>query len=307
MLFGEFKHFARPKKKKITLIVIPDATKEVKQYALSLWVPPLIFSSFIILLICTVLFSSVIRQNNLEAASFKNEIHSLEEINFVQASEMALLQEQSFQIQERLSGLDDLQNKVLDMVGLETDHVTSEPEVSFMVSRSDLRTSFTSYTSDELEHLEQLIESQKESMHSLIDNVEEQLQYIDAVPNLMPATGRISSSFGYRNSPFGSRREFHQGIDIANQSNTSILASGSGIVTYSGYNGGYGNMIIINHGYGYTSVYAHNRENLVSQGDSVEKEELIAKMGSTGRSTGPHLHFEIRYNGTPVNPLSIIK
>nr|WP_279381036.1 M23 family metallopeptidase [Alkaliphilus hydrothermalis] len=144
-------------------------------------------------------------------------------------------------------------------------------------------------------------------MEKLVVDVEKQLKYIDSLPNLRPATGRLSSPYGYRISPISRRREFHSGIDIANTTNTDIVAAGSGIVTFSGYNGGYGKIVMISHGYGYTTVYAHNNKVLVKVGDRVKKGDLIAQMGSTGRSTGPHLHFEIRKDGKHINPKTVLE
>jgi len=151
-----------------------------------------------------------------------------------------------------------------------------------------------------------LADKSSEELNILIDDVEKRLDYLDAKPNLMPTVGRITSRYGYRKNPFGSGRDFHTGIDIANNSGTKVKAAGSGVITYAGYNSSYGRVIIISHGYGYQSVYGHNRKLLVKVGDKVEKGQIIAEMGNTGRSTGPHLHFEVRYYGNPKDPLTIL-
>lgn len=117
---------------------------------------------------------------------------------------------------------------------------------------------------------------------------------------IMPAPGRISDRFGTR----GGR---HKGIDIANASGTNIVASDGGRVEYSGWQSGYGNVVIIDHQNGYKTYYGHNSKNLVSVGQMVAQGELIAKMGSTGRSTGNHSHFEVRVSGTPKNPFNYVK
>ncbi|HCW03147.1 MAG TPA: hypothetical protein DGK91_00575 [Clostridium sp.] len=116
----------------------------------------------------------------------------------------------------------------------------------------------------------------------------------------MPTQGTISSKFGKR---WGRQ---HKDIDIAANTGTKVVAFQSGKVTFSGWNGGYGNLVIIDHGNGIQSYYAHNSKNLVQKGSPVQKGEVIAKVGNTGNSTGPHCHFEIRVNGTPVNPLNYI-
>lgn len=119
-----------------------------------------------------------------------------------------------------------------------------------------------------------------------------------------PVSGRITSSFGYRYI-FGST-SYHSGIDIAVPYGTSIKAADGGTVTFAGYKGSYGYLVTINHGNGKVTYYGHNSKLLVSAGDQVYKGQVIAKAGSTGRSTGSHCHFEVRINGTAVNPRSYL-
>ncbi len=113
---------------------------------------------------------------------------------------------------------------------------------------------------------------------------------------------RISSPYGWRIHPIFKRRKHHNGIDLAAPYGTPIIASGAGMVIYAGRKGGYGNMVMINHGKGYATVYAHMSTILVSNGQEVMEEQPIGKVGSTGISTGNHLHFEIRVNGKHRNP-----
>ena len=120
---------------------------------------------------------------------------------------------------------------------------------------------------------------------------------------IWPTKGRVSSEFGWRVHPILKKRKYHTGIDIAAGSGNPIVAADSGVVIFSGLNGGYGKVIILDHGAGISTVYAHCSVLLVKQGEMVVKGNLIAKVGSTGFSTGPHLHFEVRKNGTPINPL----
>lgn len=118
--------------------------------------------------------------------------------------------------------------------------------------------------------------------------------------------GWFSSGYGYRRDPFTNEIRFHTGVDIAAYSGASIRASKSGKVTFSGWQKGYGNIIVIKHSDGYWTKYAHNLKNLVSQGDYVRQGQVIGLVGSTGRSIGSHLHFEICKNGHAVNPASFI-
>ncbi len=119
---------------------------------------------------------------------------------------------------------------------------------------------------------------------------------------IWPIRGRIVQSFGWRMHPILRRRQYHTGLDIAIEYGTPILAADSGVVIFAGYNGGYGKMLLIDHGSGFSTLYGHASSLLVDKGQTVVKGQIVAKVGTTGLSTGPHLHFEIRKNGTPVNP-----
>ena len=129
----------------------------------------------------------------------------------------------------------------------------------------------------------------------------------EVLPQGRPVSdGWISSYFGYRTDPFNGRREYHQGVDIAGELAEPIVAVAAGIVTYAGKHGGYGNLVEINHGNGFVTRYGHNSKVLVQVGDTVSKGQEIALMGSTGRSTGPHVHFEVWRSGRVVNPIKYL-
>lgn len=126
-------------------------------------------------------------------------------------------------------------------------------------------------------------------------------------PLRLPADGRISSSFGWRSDPFSGEQKFHRGIDIAAPSGQEIYPINKGRVIFSGLTPGYGNTVSIDHGNGYISKYSHNLTNLVSVGDKVEPGQVIALVGNTGKSTGPHLHFEVQHQGKSISPQDLIK
>ncbi len=120
-------------------------------------------------------------------------------------------------------------------------------------------------------------------------------------------SGYISSYFGKRTDPFNGKTATHRGIDFAGKRGSDVIAVAGGVVIYSGPRFGYGNMVEINHGNGYVTRYAHNQENLVAPGDQIKPGQNIALMGSSGRATGPHLHFEVWFRGRPVNPVKFIR
>lgn len=157
-----------------------------------------------------------------------------------------------------------------------------------------------------IDQLETAAIDQGFQFETLVQYLEKQKSILDCTPSIRPAKGWISSSFGYRKNPFTGRREMHKGLDIANHKGTPIIAAAAGVVTYVGRKGLLGNMIEINHGHGFITRYGHISKALIKKGQKVKRGEEIAQIGNTGRSTGPHLHYEVRFNGIQVNPQKYI-
>lgn len=157
-----------------------------------------------------------------------------------------------------------------------------------------------------------------DSLHASIENLDNQLNILQTllksqkldqqtlVKGKPIAKGYISSYFGYRNHPINKTRLLHKGVDFVSKEGTPILSVASGVVTWASDNGGYGKMIEINHGDGYSTRYAHNSNLLVQVGDLVNRGDKIAEMGSTGHSTGTHVHFEVWNKGRPENPITYL-
>lgn len=143
---------------------------------------------------------------------------------------------------------------------------------------------------------------QQEIVLALRDNRE----FMVMTPSIWPAEGHLTSGFGYRVSPFTGQAVLHAGLDIANRIGTPIIAPARGTVTFAGWQGAYGNCVIINHGNSLTTRYAHMEKILVKEGQSVNRGDLLGNIGNTGRSTGPHVHYEVRLGGVPVNPMRYI-
>ena len=120
------------------------------------------------------------------------------------------------------------------------------------------------------------------------------------------ADGWLSSRYGKRNDPFTGKQDFHKGLDFAGKKGSEVVAVGDGVVSWAGKRSGYGNLIEVNHGNGYSTRYGHNQKHLVKVGEKVIKGQQIALMGSTGRSTGPHVHFEMLHDGKTINPTKYI-
>jgi murein DD-endopeptidase MepM/ murein hydrolase activator NlpD len=153
----------------------------------------------------------------------------------------------------------------------------------------------TQVLSNQLELLEN---RQRQLLKNIAMNTQKWLH----TPSIPPANGHISSVFGYRKSPFSAGREFHEGLDIANVPGTPILATAAGKVVLAGRYMGYGNAVVLDHGYGVRTLYGHMSRILVTVGEKVKRENVIGRMGNTGLSTGPHVHYAVMVNDVPVNP-----
>ncbi|MGR8918242.1 MAG: M23 family metallopeptidase [Gammaproteobacteria bacterium] len=162
-----------------------------------------------------------------------------------------------------------------------------------------------------LENLDALaleVERREANLTTLESFLLDRRQRSETQPDGRPVgEGGISSGYGYRTDPVSGRREFHSGVDFAGKPGIEVRAAADGVVTWSGKRWGYGNLVELNHGNGYITRYAHNRANLVALGEKVEKNQPIALLGSSGRSTGPHVHFEVEHNDRSVNPWKFIR
>lgn len=158
-----------------------------------------------------------------------------------------------------------------------------------------------------LDTLGEQLEDRRRQLNVLEDFLLNRKLRDEVHPEGRPVTaGYISSYFGSRTDPFTGRAAFHKGVDFAGREGAAVVAVASGVVIWSGDRYGYGEMVEVNHGSGYVTRYAHNADILVAVGDTVKRGQVIARMGATGRATGPNLHFEVLRNGRVVNPMTYI-
>ncbi len=299
--------------KKYTVMIF-DPTKCGKSRTLSVTARPLwIISAAFVILLCVSAVSCWL------AYKFFNEKQALA----AQASDNTELKERVTayserfeEINKKMAALDELEFKVRDLVALQSgDRVVKQvavggKEVDILkdyFAISDRREKeFFDNLNETLLVMSTELEKREMSLSELVDFLEEQRLIMLSTPTIWPVRGWVSSPFGFRSSPFSGRRVFHEGLDIAARYGLDVHATAKGIVVFAGERAGYGNIVTIDHGYGYMTRYGHNSSLTVSVGDKVNKGDVIAKVGSTGRSTGPHCHYEVLVNGIPVNPTKFI-
>lgn len=218
-------------------------------------------------------------------------------------------------LQAHVMRLDALGRKLIHIAGIDSGEFDFDstpavggPEASIEQKTSDQKTLPIAELSLAMRKLGQDLENRQNQLEVLEDIVMNKNLQKEVQPSGRPILkGWLSSYYGMRTHPISGRKEMHQGIDFAGKTGGKVIAVAKGVVTYAGKRYGYGKVIDIAHGNGFTTRYAHNSKILVSVGDTVEKGLLIAEIGSSGRSTGPHVHFEVIKNGKQVNPVKFIK
>lgn len=300
------KAIVKNKKNYTTMMFIPESQSEVRSFRMPVWFPKFVTISIILLVAASAACFSLLSSLKLQYDISRREIGQLTAINSSQKVEIEKLQKNSLEVKKQLEEnskiLDDLKRAV--GISPSEEDAAAEPEPASAVESApiDMSNRLDGIEAD-FAALSEKIAVQKETINASLAPIKKQLAYLMAKPSIMPVAASITAGFGYRKNPFTSRgSEFHKGIDFAASYGQKAVATGDGIVVFSGWNAGYGKMVIISHGYGISTVYAHNSKLLVKQGDKVEKGQAVSAVGNTGRSTGTHLHYEVRVNGKNVNP-----
>jgi murein DD-endopeptidase MepM/ murein hydrolase activator NlpD len=294
--------------KKINIVILPEGAKRVRQLKVPKILLPLVFP----LLICTALLLAWIVKDYYSVKTDIPRLALLQKENSRHQGQIASLSEKINIIQKKLTELNEFDKKLRTMVNLEPTRATphfvgmggSDPASSSSRAAAEkLNKKMVRSMHKSLDEMDAEISVQMIERTELISYLHKQKSLLASTPSIWPTKGWISSEFGYRLSPFTDEREFHKGIDICNRRGSPIITPANGVVSSIETDAGYGKMLVINHGYGLISRYAHLDKVMVKKGQAVERGQEIALVGNTGRTTGPHLHYEVHLNGVPVNPL----
>jgi murein DD-endopeptidase MepM/ murein hydrolase activator NlpD len=297
--------------KKINIFLVPDGTGCVKQIRLPKSTP---FFIIPLLIICAAFLLWIIHDyRGIKAKA--PQLAELQKENALQKEQIFFMARRIDQVTEEMNELRELDHKLKVMVNLETgegdeqfkgvggsDPVLLDPKKSIAkVDRELVRAMHRT-----LDNLNSDINSSKEDKAGLQEFLENQKMLLASTPSIRPTKGWLSSRYGYRSSPFTGKKEFHKGLDISTRKGSPIVASADGTVSFTGRDRGYGRIVVIKHGYGLKTKYAHLKKYLVKKGQYVKRGETIGLVGNSGRTTGSHLHYEVHLNGVPVNPLRYV-
>ncbi len=219
--------------------------------------------------------------------------------------------DRSIAVMEDLSRRDDNFYRVMmqaDPIGTAARYAGLENEARYNELRSLTDADLIIFLTKKMDLLEKQIYVQSMSFNELVTLARSQDEKILHIPAIRPipekAMKQMASGYGYRRDPVYGISKFHEGLDFACDIGTPVYATGNGTVIEAGWNSGYGNMVVISHGYNYTTRYAHLSKMLVTKGATVKRGDKIAETGNTGKSTGAHLHYEVRFKGAPQNPIN---
>ncbi len=293
--------------RKFSVVIIPDDTGKVVEKRIVLWKIVTLFSILTLFFICSV-FSVI---GYLKANIDRNKLASLKAENDYLAGKIESLQQSVESIKGQMADIiktDENIRLVFDLPAIDPSirEVGVGGQDFKMVDIESQTVNELSLVEGDIDKILRQIKLENASFSDVFDKVRSKKDILDHTPSIMPVEGLISRGFGMRPNPFTGIYQMHRGIDIAANKGTPIYAAADGKVIYCGWDKGFGNTVIIDHGYGLKTYYGHLSMAKVRKGARVKRRDIIGLVGSTGYSTGPHLHYEVRENGRAVDPMKYI-
>ncbi len=334
-------NIAKKRGRTLTIMAIPTGDESVKSLSLPLlWV---YVGVAVIIGICMLLTSSYLSMTTSVARSYMEHVSKdsyieqlskenavLSNINRENEKKLHEIKDKLVRLETDLTYLDSLSGEITEIVkgtkpstasasipsrgdyerGTLPGRQTEPSEIISLVNSSNQNSSLVeratmfSETTDWLNELQKSADKMDTQLNSLKKSAISYRDRLEHTPRGMPTRGRVTSRYGSRRHPVTGRTQMHEGIDLAAPTGTPIVATADGVVLFSGSRAGYGRTVIINHGYGFQTLYGHTSKIVVRVGQRVKRGQVIAYVGSSGVSTGSHLHYEVRVSGKPKNPWS---
>jgi murein DD-endopeptidase MepM/ murein hydrolase activator NlpD len=304
--------------KKLTLLVFDDVGTPVKQATIPRFLLPI--SALLVTCALIALYAGIsdylrLKSETRQIVSLRSTLKAQKELVAQQHHQLIAFNGKIDTLKTQLTGLHDFEKKIRVIANLDPDNDETSlfgvggPEPDDANPATMMEQDYQEMVRDmhtKIHAIDQASQHQNESFSTLYKQLKGKRNLLSATPSIRPVKGWITSGFGYRVSPFTGRRELHCGLDIAAPKGSPIVATADGVITFAGKHGLLGNLITINHGYGMVTRYGHIEKLIKHKGDHVKRGEEIAMVGSTGRSTGPHVHYEVRVDGVFVNPMNYL-
>lgn len=301
---ARFKRKNNKKPRQMTVLFIPPGGEKTRRFNISYSFIKGVAAGLILVIMTTLMFAGLYFNSRYQV----KQVNNLKKENKAKEETIKMLDEEMQKIEAQKEDIARKQEEIKKLMGIkETSAQSLTPSRGGQGGRDMVAEERDADEKDILYRLQEIknyLAREEQALDEMLAQARNKEDYFRSVPNQWPVKGEITSPFGFRKSPFGGRREtFHEGIDIANNVGEIIVAAADGKVVFAGWRAVYGKTVEIKHGYGFTTIYAHNSALLVEEGDRVKKGQPIARLGSTGRSTGPHLHFTVKKNGEFKDPL----
>ena len=296
-----------------TLILVPDSHTQVRRFRVQKKLLHRIVGATVT--VALVALIAVIHYFSVVVDASENK--GLREKNLALEGELKAIRERMEHVSSTIDRVERFDQKLRAMTllsdpqrNLAMGPTESEPTTNLPAGDNQFVRSKPSETpkalSEKLDKLSAEAVRQEQSLQELQAYFQDQRSLLASTPSVWPVRGWVTSDFGPRADPYTGERVMHAGLDIAGPHGKEVLAPSDGTVVFAGLEGGYGNVLVIDHGYGIKTRYGHLSSLRVKAGEKVKRGQLIAGLGNTGRSTGPHLHYEVRVNGIAQNPRKFI-
>jgi len=305
-------------RKKISFFILSNNSSPVKQLTVSramLRFLGVLFASCLVLLTYVTYDYTNLQKTVSDHQELQNIISHQSDDIAGQRNQIQKFADEITALKSKLIALNDFETKIRIIANIEK---TADQDSLFGVGGSipdDLDTkipltekhnSLMREMHEQTKQLELASSKQQEGFASLFNFLQDQRNLLSSTPAIRPVKGWTTSGFGNRKSPFTGLREFHKGLDIATRMATPVVATADGIVSFEGTKGLLGKVVVIDHGHGIVTRYGHLKKIFKKRGEAVTRGDIIARVGVTGRTTGPHVHYEVLLNGIPVNPIKYI-
>ncbi len=286
--------------RRFTLMLIPDSGKQVRRMVVS---HRLLFAVLASALCCVALLGYVVA-DYYRLQFDQQHFNRLLVQNSEQRQKLRKLTQDLDGLRREVIVLAESEARVRSSLGVSDEEATSVP----IGIGGALDTSTTGMTElqKQINSLRLAIDMRRESQEEVRNLLNDKHSLATATPKGWPAKGWLTSYFGMRPSPYSASRKMHEGLDIAANTGTAVTVTADGVVVKATTEPGFGKVVMVDHGYGYRTIYGHNSKLLVKAGTRIKRGDKIAEVGNTGRSTGSHVHYEVRLNGVPIDPRKLL-